>query len=114
MKPDIEAEDRGEQVSLMEPTKIGDGYRHRARITDLAFDLAQKSAGFKRSLPPTLLTSLADLVRSMNCYYSNLMEGHDTHPVDIERALRADYSAGPRKRDLQLKGSAPLAAGAVS
>jgi len=33
----------------------------------------------------------------MNCYYSNLIEGHDTHPVDIERALNNDYSgdAGP-------------------
>ncbi len=28
----------------------------------------------------------------MNCYYSNLIEGHDTHPVDIERALQGDYS----------------------
>jgi len=28
----------------------------------------------------------------MNCYYSNLIEGHDTHPIDIERALKNDYS----------------------
>jgi hypothetical protein len=28
----------------------------------------------------------------MNCYYSNLIEGHDTHPVDIEHALQGDYS----------------------
>ena len=67
MKPDIEAVDRGEQVALMEPTKIGESYRHRASVTDLAFELAQKSAGFKRSLPSALLRSLADLVRSMNC-----------------------------------------------
>ena len=33
-----------------------------------------------------MLSALADLVRAMNCYYSNLIEGHDTHPVDIERA----------------------------
>jgi len=26
----------------------------------------------------------------MNCYYSKLIEGHDTHPVDIERALKND------------------------
>ena len=26
----------------------------------------------------------------MNCYYSNLIEGHDTHLIDIERALRDD------------------------
>ena len=45
----------------------------------------------------------------MNCYYSNLIEGHDTHPVDIERALRNDYSAEPEKRDLQLEAKAHIA-----
>ena len=45
----------------------------------------------------------------MNCYYSNLIEGHDTHPVDIERALRNDYSADPHKRDLQLEAKAHVA-----
>ena len=43
---------------------------------------------------------MTDLVRAMNCYYSNLIEGHKTHPVDIERAMREDYSKEPRKRDL--------------
>jgi hypothetical protein len=28
----------------------------------------------------------------MNCYYSNLIEGHDTHPIDIECALNGEYS----------------------
>jgi hypothetical protein len=35
-------------------------------LTDLALELTQKSAGLRRSLPPTLLASLADLVRAMN------------------------------------------------
>ena len=72
----------------MEPLLIGESSRHRTALTDLALELAQKSAGFRRSLPESLLASLADLVRAMNCYYSNLIEGHDTHPVDIERALQ--------------------------
>jgi Fic family protein len=109
MKPDIKVEDRGELVSLMEPLRIGDGSRHRTPLTDLALELTQKSAGFRRSLPPSLLTSLADLVRAMNCYYSNLIEGHDTHPVDIERALKNDYSKDARKRDLQLEAKAHIA-----
>src|SRR6266567_3601074 len=97
MEPDkepakIPAKDRGESIGLMEPMVIGDGSRQRAALTDLALELAQKSAGFRRSLPGSLLASLADLVRSMNCYYSNLIEGHDTHPIDIERALKNDYS----------------------
>src|SRR5665213_1985152 len=108
MKPDIIPEDRGEQVTLMEPAILGDGYRYRGRVNDLAFELAQKSAGFKRSLPASLLTSLAELVRAMNCYYSNLIEGHDTHPVDIERALRNDYSSDSKKRDLQLEAKAHI------
>src|SRR5476649_2467477 len=92
----------------MEPLVIGDGSRHRAALTDLALELAQKSAGFRRSLPASLLTSLAGLVRSMNCYYSNLIEGHDTHPIDIERALRGDYSTDAKKRDLQLEARAHI------
>ena len=44
-----------------------------------------------------------------SCYYSNLIEGHDTHPVDIERALKGDYSAEPEKRSLQLEAEAHIA-----
>jgi Fic family protein len=109
MEAAIKTRDRGENTALMEPLLMRDGFRHRGALTDLAFDLTQKSAGFRRSLPPALLASLADLVRAMNCYYSNLIEGHDTHPVDIERALKNDYSNDPRKRDLQLEARAHIA-----
>lgn len=109
IKVDIEAADRDESVALMEPLLFEDGSRHRGALTDLALDLTQKSAGFRRSLPPSMLTSLADLVRAMNCYYSNLIEGHDTHPVDIERALKNNYSQDARKRDLQIEAKAHIA-----
>jgi Fic family protein len=114
IKPDNEPAkktlpDRREFIGLMEPMMIGDGARQRAALTDLALDLAQKSAGFRRSLPDSLLSSLADLVRSMNCYYSNLIEGHNTHPIDIERALKGDYSKDSKKRDLQLEAKAHIA-----
>lgn len=108
MKPDIKAAYRGELPSQMEPLLLGESYRHRGRILDLAFELAQKSATFKGSLPPSLLQSLANLVRSMNCYYSNFIEGHATHPIDIERALRDDYSEDPHKRELQLEAKAHI------
>ena len=102
------AKDRGEYTALMEPLLISKGSLATGALTDLAFELAQKSAGFRRSLPASLVSSLADLVRSMNCYYSNLIEGHDTHPIDIERALRDDYSTDIRKRDLQLEARAHI------
>lgn len=101
--------DRGETASLMEPMLIRETSPFRGRLTDLALELAQRSAGFRRSLPASLIASLADLVRSMNCYYSNLIEGHDTHPVDIERALKNDYSKDSRKRNLQLEAKAHIA-----
>ena len=103
------AEDRGEATGLMEPLVLGEGSRHRAELTDLALELAQRSAGFRRSLPESLLSSLATLVRAMNCYYSNLIEGHDTHPIDIERALQGEYSKDAKKRDLQLEAMAHIA-----
>ncbi len=100
--------DRKEPVSLMEPMLISEGSRFRGDLTDLAVDLAARSAGFRRSLPEGIVTALADLVRSMNCYYSNLIEGHDTHPIDIERALKNDYSADLGKRNLQLEAKAHI------
>ena len=112
-KPDIKADikpvsDRSESIGLMEPLLIGESSKHRGALNDLALELAQKSAGFRRSLPESLLTSLADLVRAMNCYYSNLIEGHDTHPIEIERALKGDYSKDAKKRDLQLEAKAHI------
>jgi Fic family protein len=100
--------DRGEAAAEMEPLLIGETSRFRGSLTDLAIDLVQKSARFRGSLPSSLLNSLADLVRSMNCYYSNLIEGHNTHPIDIERALKNDYSKEPHKRNLQLEAKAHI------
>jgi len=73
---------------------------------DLAFELAAKSAALRTRLPNGVHSAVADLVRKMNCYYSNLIEGHNTHPIDIERALNNDYSHDKEKRDLQLEAKA--------
>lgn len=108
MEADIKNVDRGEPISMMEPMLVGDDSPHRGALTGLAFDLTRQSVGFSRSLPSSLLASLAGLVRSINCYYSNLIEGHDTHPVEIERALKNDYSHDARKRDLQLEAKAHI------
>lgn len=93
----------------MEPLGLSEGSRHRPALTDLAVELVARSAGFRRSLPTGVLTALADLVRAMNCYYSNLIEGHNTHPVEIERAMNGDYSADLAKRNLQVEARAHVA-----
>jgi Fic family protein len=59
-------------------------------------------------LSPPIRAAVGDMVRSMNCYYSNLIEGHDTLPRDIDRALKSDYSADPQRRDLQLEARAHI------
>lgn len=77
-------------------------------LENLAFDLAREASELSGQLHPVVRLSVADLVRSMNCYYSNLIEGHNTHPRDIDRALVADYSSDPRRRDLQLEARAHI------
>lgn len=110
IKADIaQAIDRGEQAAEIEPMLLAEGSSHRPALNDIAIELAAASAGFRRSLPAGVVKALADLVRAMNCYYSNLIEGHDTHPVDIERAMKNDYSADAGKRNLQLEAKAHVA-----
>jgi Fic family protein len=110
IKHDIRGDtvDRGEDVGKMEPTLLAEGSRFRPKLTDMAVELAARSAGLRRSLPPGIVIALADLVRSMNCYYSNLIEGHDTHPIEIEKALKNEYSDDAKKRSLQREATAHI------
>jgi Fic family protein len=95
-----------ESITLMEPMLPPDG---ESRLEDLALDMATKASGLASQMPLAVQRSIGDLVRSMNCYYSNLIEGHDTHPRDIDRALsHADYSADAQKRALQLEAVAHI------
>jgi len=95
-----------ENIGLMEPMLPSEGER---KLEDRAFDLATKASSLASQLAPTVRRSVGDLVRSMNCYYSNLIEGHDTHPRDIDRALaHADYSNDPQKRALQREAVAHI------
>ena len=105
---DIKMADRGETISLMEPLRIGEDSRHRTKLTDLAFELAQGSAAFRSSLPTSLLASLATLVRSMNCYYSNLIEGHNTTLREIERAMAGQLDTAEERRNLQVEARAHI------
>jgi Fic family protein len=70
-------------------------------------DLAQRSGDLGGWLHPKTAQGLADLVSIMNCYYSNLIEGHHTRPRDIERALANELDVGPR-RDLQIEARAHI------
>ncbi|HEY9679136.1 MAG TPA: Fic family protein [Drouetiella sp.] len=100
-------QDRGENISKMEPLFVtGDRYPN---ISELILELASESASLNSSLPQSINDALCVLMRAMNCYYSNLIEGHYTHPIDIERALKKDYSSDAAKRNLQLEAEAHIA-----
>jgi Fic family protein len=58
---------------------------------------------------PLVHKRVADLVREMNCYYSNLIEGHKTVPRDIERAMKRDFSHDQTQRDNQQLSLAHIA-----
>lgn len=55
----------------------------------------EESLRLQRALPPSSRTQLQELVREMNSYYSNLIEGQSTHPRNIKRALQMDFSTKP-------------------
>lgn len=95
----------------MEPMLPAAGDR---RLEDLAVRLASDSAALAAQLAPPVRDSVGDLVRSMNCYYSNLIEGHNTRPRDIDRALRQDYAQDPERRKLQLEAVAHIHVQALS
>jgi Fic family protein len=58
---------------------------------------------------PEVLRRVAGLVREMNCYYSNLIEGQKTLPRDMERALKQDFSKDETQRNHQQLGLAHIA-----
>lgn len=67
----------------------------------LAEDVCRRAFELKRLVHPITESGIARLLRSVNSYYSNLIEGQQTHPKDIERALRRNFSKEPEKARLQ-------------
>lgn len=70
-------------------------------LEDLACTIVERSARLSAKVPEPLRVQVAELTRWMHCYYSNLIEGQQTRVRDIEAALKKDFAAEPKKRDLQ-------------
>jgi Fic family protein len=95
---------RDETIELMEPMLPA---ATRA-IEDLIFTLIQQASELNAVLKPHTAKAVGNVLRSMNCYYSNLIEGHNTHPRDIDRALVDDLSENIEQRNLQLEAKAHI------
>jgi Fic family protein len=92
-----------ENPSRIEPARLEEP---TGPIADSIAELAAAAATLGKALHPRTAGNLSDLVRIMNTYYSNLIEGHNTRPRDIERALAGELDKDEERRDLQLEAAA--------
>ena len=92
----------------MEPLLPAD---HRlAALLEQAHDLIRSADQLSGKCQPGALDGLRTLLRAMNSYYTNRIEGQHTLPVEIEQALRNDYSADADKARRQRLALAHMAA----
>jgi Fic family protein len=79
-------------------------------LADLVSEVIARATALGSRLHPRSAASLVELVRVMNCYYSNLIEGHDTRPRDIERAVFGELEpeSNAERRNLQLEARAHI------
>ncbi len=94
-----------ETIGRMEPALLEDA---PVAVADVIAELSAKAATLGSALHPQTASNLAGLVRIMNTYYSNLIEGHNTRPRDIERALSGELDSDESRRDLQLEAKAHI------
>jgi Fic family protein len=78
------------------------------KLTEPAIALVREASELGGQLHPITRESVADLLRTINTYHSNLIEGHNTRPRDIERALTGRLSSSPERRALQLEARAHI------
>jgi Fic family protein len=92
-----------ETVQRIEPARLEQAPDD---ISNVLAELAAASAKLGHALNPRAARNLAALVRIMNTYYSNVIEGHDTRPQDIERALAGEFDNDRERRNLQIEAAA--------
>ncbi|MAC85245.1 MAG: cell filamentation protein Fic [Arcobacter sp.] len=60
-----------------------------------------KSAKITGTHNTIVLRSIKKMLRNVNSYYSNKIEAEGTHPIDIEKAMRKEYSKNEKEKRLQ-------------
>jgi len=77
-------------------------------LADLAIEVFKASAATAGHVHPVVFREIVDLLRVVNSYYSNLIEGNPTHPADVMRAAGGQVSTEPTKRALELESIAHI------
>jgi Fic family protein len=92
-----------ETVERIEPARLED---LPEAISDVVAELSAAAAKLGHALNPQTAANLAGLVRIMNTYYSNLIEGHNTRPRDIARAIDGNFDNDEARHNLQIEAAA--------
>ena len=70
-------------------------------LLSMAEDLCIKSASLSGAYAPQVLYEIKELLRKVNSYYSNQIESEGTHPIDIDKASRQEFSNDSKEKQLQ-------------
>src|SRR5690349_2558199 len=90
-------------ISSMEPMLPIDG--DIVPLLELAGDLRTEAAKLMPQIGPSARIALARILRAMNSYYSNKIEGQHTYPANLEAALQNNFSPNSevkRRQELAL------------
>ncbi|SMO48398.1 Fic family protein [Gracilimonas mengyeensis] len=76
--------------------------RENKSLVELAMGVYADAAELAGMVHPITRKEIARLLRHINSYYSNRIEGEHTTPADIEKAVKKEYSTDESKKKLQL------------
>lgn len=76
--------------------------RETNSLVDLVMEVYRKSASLDGLLHPITQKEVTRLLRHINSYYSNRIEGEHTTPAEIEKAVKKEYSKDEKRKRLQL------------
>ncbi len=79
------------------------------QVLGMAHDLRTESARLTGACQSGVSQELARLLKAMNSFYSNKIEGEHTRPLEIQQALVQDFSSNPEKAKLQRLAVAHMA-----
>jgi Fic family protein len=92
--------------SMADPHSVEPVFPELSPLEDPALALIREANALGSLLHPITRRSVAELLRWVNTYHSNLIEGHATRPLDIERALAGWLAPSSERRSLQLEARA--------
>ena len=88
-----------DHISQFEPLLPGSS--RRDALLEKAHHLQRVAHAAKGRAHVSVMDTLAPMLRAMNSYYTNRIEGQHTLPVEIEQALRQDFAADADTRRRQ-------------